>query len=109
VSRAFLKKYKDPRWQRKRVGILERADYHCEWCGADTLQLHVHHGYYSRNANPWDYDDATLWCLCEKCHDKAGETARAIRVQLGLLHPKYHKHVLYYLTVNNQAENEVHD
>lgn len=59
---------KDPRWQRKRLEVLQRAGWMCEECGDHTTTLHVHHRQYLKGRNPWDYPDELLQVLCEKCH-----------------------------------------
>ena len=70
--KSYFEKLKDPRWQKKRLVILQRADFTCEWCGEKERTLHVHHGYYERTKDPWDYADDTLRCLCDECHEMAG-------------------------------------
>lgn len=60
---------KDPRWQRKRLEILERAGWECENCGDSESTLHVHHGYYEKGIKPWEYPEHSLCCLCESCHN----------------------------------------
>jgi hypothetical protein len=65
---AYSDKLKDPRWQKKRLEVLERAGWKCEYCDEDTKTLHVHHGIYWKDFDPWNYPDVTLHCLCEDCH-----------------------------------------
>lgn len=31
-------------------------------------QLHVHHQYYAKGKNPWEYPDDCFIVLCENCH-----------------------------------------
>lgn len=59
---------KDPRWQRKRLEIMERADFACEKCHDKTTTLNVHHERYVRGRAPWEYENDELHCLCERCH-----------------------------------------
>lgn len=59
---------RDPRWQRKRLEIMQRADFRCEQCGTDRITLNVHHLRYFRGRNPWEYEGRYLVCLCEPCH-----------------------------------------
>lgn len=61
---------RDPRWQRLRLEVMQRADFKCEHCGSETTTLNVHHTYYRRGRKPWEYDHETLRCLCEPCHKK---------------------------------------
>lgn len=58
-----------PEWQRKRLEIMERDGFACVNCKATDKTLNVHHGYYRKDAMPWDYDSETLVTLCEKCHE----------------------------------------
>lgn len=78
---------KDPRWQRKRLAILEAAGWKCRGCGEGSKQLHVHHGYYERGRMPWDYEDGTLWVLCVDCHELAEEARRDYYYELAFVNP----------------------
>jgi hypothetical protein len=71
----YSEKLKDPRWQKKRLEILERDKWSCQICYDDTATLHVHHRYYLKNTEPWDYPSESLITLCESCHEI--ETNRA--------------------------------
>lgn len=63
---------KDPRWQRRRLEVFERAGFTCEDCDAADKTLHAHHCLYRPNCDPWDYPLDELRCLCEVCHDLRG-------------------------------------
>lgn len=70
----------DPRWQRKRLKILERDGWKCIDCDAAEKTLHVHHSYYREDAEgPWDYEDHTLLTLCADCHETETYNLRAYR------------------------------
>ncbi len=60
---------KDPRWQRKRLEILERDNWTCQWCKDKDSTLHVHHKKYQSGKKPWEYDNSYLLTLCEGCHE----------------------------------------
>ncbi len=62
----YPEKLKDPRWQRKRLEILELAEWKCCICKNSNQTLHVHHDEY--NKNPWDALNKNLHCVCDKCH-----------------------------------------
>lgn len=62
----YAEKLKDPRWQKKRLEILNRDSFTCQCCAYDDKELHVHHVKY--NSNPWDADDDDLMTLCKDCH-----------------------------------------
>lgn len=64
----YAKKLKDPRWQRKRLEILQRDDFACKDCRDRASTLHVHHKYYRWGAEPWEYPELALVTLCEACH-----------------------------------------
>lgn len=64
---------RDPRWQEKRLRIMERAGFKCENCEDKTTTLNVHHTYYEKGVSPWEYPDHSLQCLCEPCHKLAEE------------------------------------
>lgn len=65
----------DPRWQEKRLEVLQRDDFTCRICNRRNTTLHVHHQYYLENTDPWDYDteSAVLISVCEPCHKKEHE------------------------------------
>ena len=43
MGKSYKKLLKDPRWQKKRLKVLERAGWACEECGDTKTELHVHH------------------------------------------------------------------
>jgi hypothetical protein len=59
---------RDPRWQKKRLKILERDDWKCTECSRKDLELHVHHKSYEYGKDPWDYDDSVIVTMCLSCH-----------------------------------------
>jgi len=74
---------KHPRWQKRRLEILERARFSCEECDVQDRTLHVHHTYYERKHAPWEYPDESLRCLCEECHQKTEGLRTLFNRQLG--------------------------
>ena len=83
--KSYKQKLLDPRWQRKRLEVLNRARFECEDCGSGEDTLHVHHSYYERGVEPWDYPDESLHCLCAECHKAAQNLLTALHRQLGKL------------------------
>ena len=75
MAKTYSEKLQDPRWQRKRLEILEREDFRCESCGAKDKALHVHHCWYERGQEPWGYPDKCYKVYCGECHERA-EIAR---------------------------------
>jgi len=62
----YTDKWKDPRWQKKRLEIFTRDEWRCQSCGSITETLCVHHFEY--HGNPWDAPNDALVTLCESCH-----------------------------------------
>lgn len=65
----YLEKLRDPRWQKKRLEILNRDDFRCTVCGDTETELHIHHEEYS--GDPWDASTDKLRSLCKYCHKVA--------------------------------------
>src|SRR6185503_9899629 len=65
----YAEKLKDPRWQKKRLEILERDNWACFICGDKETTLHVHHEEYVKGREPWEAVDYMLTTLCENCHE----------------------------------------
>lgn len=61
---------KDPRWQKKRLEIMQRDGFACALCMDETSTLHVHHKKYKSGCAPWEYEDKYLITLCDSCHGK---------------------------------------
>lgn len=59
---------KHPLWQKKRLEILSRDGFCCQWCNESNMSLHVHHYCYEPGKMPWEYNDLSLVTLCENCH-----------------------------------------
>jgi hypothetical protein len=64
----YGEKLKDPRWQKKRLEIMERDEFTCQYCQCKNQTLHVHHKTYEFNNDPWDYEDFNFITLCKLCH-----------------------------------------
>lgn len=62
----YADKLLDPRWQKKRLKILERDNWTCQLCQDTETSFHVHHKKY--NGNPWDTADEDLVSYCQDCH-----------------------------------------
>jgi hypothetical protein len=80
----YSEKLKDPRWQKKRLEILERDEFTCRDCGSKDKTLHVHHCHYERG-DPWNAHDGLLMTLCEGCHKLRGELEDVAKILLGHL------------------------
>ena len=64
----YSEKLRDPRWQKLRLEIMGRDEFRCRLCRSKEKTLNVHHSYYSKGANPWDYPNDSLVTVCEGCH-----------------------------------------
>lgn len=78
----YSEKLQDPRWQKKRLNVLELDDYTCQLCGSTTKSLQVHHKYYIHGLNPWEYDVKTLTTLCADCHQLEGDMKKEYEPKL---------------------------
>lgn len=65
----YREKLLDPRWQKKRLEILQRDEFKCCDCGETSETLHVHHRYYVNGRDPWRYPDFSMVTLCATCHE----------------------------------------
>lgn len=63
----YSEKLKHPKWQKKRLEILQRDNFKCTLCDNSEKTLHVHHDVYI-GKNPWDTPSDCLNTLCEDCH-----------------------------------------
>lgn len=65
---SYSKKLRDPRWQKKRLEVLEAKEWVCCKCFDSTSTLHVHHNQYFKGKEPWEYELDQFSVLCEHCH-----------------------------------------
>jgi len=79
----YSQKLRDPRWQKKRLQILERDDWTCQSCQSTTKNLQVHHLIYAKR-DPWDYEDQAYQTLCEDCHKERQEIVDSLIDKLRL-------------------------
>jgi hypothetical protein len=78
--RTYGEKLRDPRWQKRRLEILQRDEWTCQSCLSTTDMLTVHHKYYE--GEPWDVPDGALVTLCEECHTAEAEARPAADKEL---------------------------
>jgi len=69
MNKNYLEQLKDPRWQKKRLEILNRDNFTCQCCGSKENELQVHHKYYDKKKLAWEYDNDCLITLCKDCHE----------------------------------------
>ena len=70
----YQEKLKDPRWQKKRLEILERDEWCCQICYDTESTLHVHHKFYEKGKAPWEYKNDMFATLCADCHEEESNT-----------------------------------
>jgi len=64
----YKSQYLHPKWQKKRLEILERDGFMCINCSDIESTLHVHHKYYLPDTDVWNYPNESLVTLCNQCH-----------------------------------------
>lgn len=72
TAKTYKDKLLDPRWQKKRLEVLQRDEWRCQACLNDEDTLHIHHMFYPKGKEPWEIDSRFLVTLCSDCHDIAG-------------------------------------
>jgi hypothetical protein len=63
----YSDKLKSPKWQKKRLEVLQRDSFKCCLCGDEETELHVHHLKYT-GPNPENAPNEDLETLCKDCH-----------------------------------------
>jgi hypothetical protein len=84
---AWAAQYKDSRWQKKRLEVMERDKWKCRSCGAsgDGVTLNVHHAYYDHGRAPWEYQNRILVTWCEDCHKARHAMMQHMQEELAML------------------------
>jgi 5-methylcytosine-specific restriction endonuclease McrA len=65
----YQEQLKSPKWQRKRLEIMERDDFKCRCCKNTDTELQVHHLYYLPKHFIWEYDNDGMVTVCKNCHN----------------------------------------
>lgn len=104
----YSEKLKDPRWQKKRLKILERDKFTCTSCTDKENQLHVHHIKYIFGNEIWDYDDKLLITLCADCHDLTTSFKKSIKdiIDINFTNILQIEHLHRILAEIKNADNE---
>ena len=76
MKKDYLEALANPQWQKKRLEIMQRDNFTCQFCGCKDRTLHIHHKVYEKGKKPWEYDNKDLICICEKCHENITEDSR---------------------------------
>ncbi len=64
---------------------MERDGFKCRECGDGDKTLHVHHFYYSKGKQPWEYEEDALITHCERCHSFVEESMDQIKRNIGII------------------------
>ena len=67
-NKTYAEKLKDRRWQKKRLKVLERDNFECQLWTKHKGTIIVHHKYYLKVKDPWQYPMKALISLCENCN-----------------------------------------
>jgi hypothetical protein len=102
-KQSYSDKLKNQLWQRKRLEILQLRGFKCELCNCETKELHVHHRFYLKGREVWQYDNDVFQVLCCDCHKK--EHSKSVDKEYNL--PKNYKEIIQ-LTDGEGLNNSDH-
>ncbi len=87
----YTEKLRSPKWQRKRLEILQRDHFTCQLCSDTETELQVHHKQYSPGKEPWDYENELLVTVCRQCHSYVTDNGYPYRVLKKIVdgHPSF--------------------
>jgi len=75
----YSEQLRNPKWQKKRLVILDRDNWACTICENNEIQLHVHHLKYPEyGIDIWDLDDKYLVTVCNVCHNVLHDLPRTV-------------------------------
>lgn len=89
----YKRRLADPRWQKRRLEVLNRDNFTCVLCGAKSIELQIHHEVY--NGEPWDVPIEKLHTCCADCH-KAITLIEKNHFKLPSFPDKSFKHMTYF-------------
>lgn len=79
--KTYSEKLRDPRWQRKRLEIMQRDNFTCKRCGSTDKPLCVHHWRYT--GEPWEIGNRDLDTLCDDCHQSFEDSITHLNARFG--------------------------
>lgn len=68
ANKTYAEKLRHPKWQKKRLQVLEKFNFKCLMCEDEETELHVHHKSYLPDTEPWEYPIDNFEVLCKNCH-----------------------------------------
>jgi len=105
-KQSYWELLRDPRWQRKRLEVMERDSFSCLECGDDSKTLNVHHSYYTKGNQPWDYPLDCFKTLCDECHRTVQGMQKRIQILFSKLCSSSLEQIIGYMTAMSACENE---
>jgi hypothetical protein len=81
----YSEKLRHPKWQKKRLEVLNRDGFTCRNCWSGDKTLDVHHLIYLKGRDPWEYPLDHLLTLCHECHEEVEEDQKEQCFELGEL------------------------
>lgn len=87
MKMTYSEQLRHPNWQRKRLEMLQAANFECSNCGDKETTLHVHHKQYLKGHMAWEYNEHQLEVLCEQCHELAHDFSEDLKLILSLTDP----------------------
>lgn len=93
----YAKKLTDPKWQRKRLEVMQAANWKCQICGDAKEELNVHHPDYDKGMEPWEYLNRSLQCLCKTCHTISHATKWKFKIHSTRVFEEREKELLRYI------------
>lgn len=109
--KSYWEKLRDPRWQRKRLEVMQKNDFKCQNCkdvlniDSDDLTLNVHHAWYEK-IDPWEYEEECYQCLCEPCHKIAEKARLEISKMLFIHYPEELRQIAEWLSILQKTQFE---
>ena len=79
MALTYFEQLKHPNWQRRRLDMLNEANFECSDCGSKETTLHVHHKQYFKGRMAWEYSNEELVVLCEGCHKSEHRSADVMK------------------------------
>jgi 5-methylcytosine-specific restriction endonuclease McrA len=97
--KTYSQKLLSPKWQKKRLEILNRDEFTCQYCYNKERTLHVHHMSYEYGKEPWEYVNENFITLCCDCHETETFHRQSITDTLTDLYLMGYSHeqVYYYI------------
>jgi|SRR5579884_1986459 len=80
--RSYSELLRHPKWQRKRLEVMNRDGFRCTECGDEESELHVHHKTYIAGKDPWDYPLENFSTLCHRCHELKKVNLKTLQTRL---------------------------